>query len=73
MASWLLLLLAQSTLVAMERRAVHQTLGFAAVVLVPGTVVASLVLVQTTFLGRWNELAPAMEPVVGQAFRASVR
>ena len=70
MASWLLLLLAQSTLVATGRRAIHQTLGFAAVVLVPGIIVASLVLVRTTFLWRWNDLAPAMEPLAEQAFRA---
>ena len=69
MASWLLLLLVQSTLVATGRRAVHQTLGFAALMLVPGIVVASLVLVRTTFLWRWNDLAPAMEPVAEQAFR----
>jgi hypothetical protein len=53
MGSWLLLLLAQTNLVAAGRRDVHRKLGLASLALVPAIVIAGLMLAQTTFQGRW--------------------
>lgn len=54
MGSWLLLLLAQTSLVAANRRAMHRTLGLAALVVVPAMVVTGFVLVPTSFQTIWS-------------------
>jgi len=53
MGSWLLLLLAQTTLLATGRRALHMQLGVAATVLAPAIVVTGLVLVPTMYHASW--------------------
>lgn len=53
MGAFLLLLLAQTTLVAMGRCDVHRRLGVAAMVLAPALVVAGLILVPTTYHAGW--------------------
>lgn len=50
MGTWLSLLLVQTTLVATGRRAFHQQLGLAAMVIAPAIVVAMITLVRTTWL-----------------------
>jgi hypothetical protein len=72
MASWLLLLLTQTTLMATGRRALHMQLGVAAMVLAPAIVVTGLVLVPTMYHASWaaahaanpslpkNAVAPSM-------------
>jgi hypothetical protein len=57
MGSWLLLLLAQTVLMATGRPALHKQLGMAAVVLAPAMVIAWIVLVPTMLSIHWRELA----------------
>ncbi len=59
MGSFLLLLLAQSTLAATDRLRYHQRLGITAVVLVPALVVAGFVLVPTMYHQIWNGMQAA--------------
>lgn len=54
MGSFLLLLLAQTTLMATGRNALHRRIGPAAMVLVPALVVAGIVLVPTTWHSIWD-------------------
>src|SRR5262245_32459777 len=54
MGSFLLLLLAQASLVATGRKALHQKLGVASLVLVPALVAAGLILVPTIYAQVWN-------------------
>ena len=54
MGSFLLLLLAQTSLMATGRSAMHRQLGLAAMVLAPALVIAGFVLVRTTYLGLWG-------------------
>lgn len=54
MGSFLLLLLAQTVLVATGRTAWHRKLGLLGMVLGPALVVAGLILVPTTYHGVWN-------------------
>lgn len=60
MGSFLLLLLAQTTLVATGRCDLHRRLGLLAMVLAPALVVAGLILVPLTYHGAWNaaQVAP---------------
>lgn len=53
MGSWLLLLLAQTTLIATGRRAFHMQLGVAGMVLAPAMVATGLVLVPTMVSYNW--------------------
>lgn len=53
MGAWLLLLLAQTSLVATGRRRLHRKLGVASVVLVPAIVIAGFILVPTTLRSAW--------------------
>ncbi|HEY7807653.1 MAG TPA: hypothetical protein VIC34_10685 [Croceibacterium sp.] len=53
MASWLLLLLTQTTLMATGRRVLHMQVGVAATVLAPAIVVTGLVLVPTMYHAAW--------------------
>lgn len=59
MGSWLLLLLAQTGLVAADRRALHRTLGLVSLVLVPAMVITGFVLVPTNFEMVWGMAAAA--------------
>lgn len=54
MGSFLLLLLAQTTLVATGRCDLHRRLGLVAMVLAPALVVAGLILVPATYHAAWN-------------------
>lgn len=59
MGSYLLLLLAQTSLMAMGKRAWHQQLGIAAFVLAPAIVVVGLILVPTIYHMAWSALQAA--------------
>ncbi|MDT8399170.1 MAG: hypothetical protein RQ899_11195 [Pseudomonadales bacterium] len=61
MGAWVLLLLTQTSLVASNRRAVHQMLGLIAVVLMPAMVVTGFLLVPESFHSVWG-LDPARVP-----------
>lgn len=54
MGSYLLLLLAQTTLVATGRNGLHQQLGLLSMVLAPAIVVAGFVLIPTTYHALWG-------------------
>ena len=70
MGSFLLLLLAQTTLAATGRLHYHQRLGFAAVVLAPAIVVAGFILVPTMYHQIWDgmQAAPPEAQAGVQAF-----
>jgi len=61
MGTFLLLLLAQTIMVATGREALHKQLGIAAFVLVPALVVIGIVLVPTMYYQTWHalQIAPA--------------
>lgn len=59
MGSFLLLLLAQATLMATGKRDLHRRLGRVAMVLVPAMVVAGVVLVPTIYHQAWNGMQGA--------------
>lgn len=63
MGSFLLLLLGQSVLVAVDRRSWHMQLGIAAAVLIPAIVVATLIVVPTIYHGYWHAAQTAPAPV----------
>jgi hypothetical protein len=69
MGSFLLLLLAQTTLAATGRLHYHQRLGFAAVVLAPAIVAAGFILVPTMYHQIWDGMlaAPAEAQAGAQA------
>jgi hypothetical protein len=69
MASFLLLLLAQTVLMATGRGALHRTLGLAAMVLAPGLVVAGAVLATTNYHAAW--VAAQAGPAVMRAAMAA--
>jgi hypothetical protein len=54
MGAWLLLLLAQTSLVATNRRAFHRRLGVVSLVLVPAMVTAGVILVPLVFRTFWS-------------------
>ena len=54
MGSFLLLLLAQTTLVATGRQALHMRLGLASMVIAPAIVVVGLLLARGNYLGVWG-------------------
>jgi hypothetical protein len=58
MGAWLLLLLTQASLVATNRRALHQKLGVVAAVLLPAILVSGSLLVITTWQTLWSALPP---------------
>jgi hypothetical protein len=62
MGSWLLLLLTQSTLVAVGRTAFHRRLGLAGTVLAPAMVAAMIGMVTTSWFGIAATPAGAMSP-----------
>ena len=59
MGAFLLLLLTQTSLVAMGRCDLHRRLGVVAMVLVPALVLVGIVLVPTTYHGVWNQALSA--------------
>ena len=59
MGSFLLLLLAQTTLVACGRCELHRRLGVAAMILAPAMVVAGFILAPTNYLSLWAEAQAA--------------
>lgn len=63
MGSFLLLLLGQTVLVAMDKRNWHMQLGIAAAVLIPAVFVATLIAVPTVYHGYWNAAQTAPAPV----------
>ena len=65
MGTFLLLLVAQSTLAATGRLQYHQRLGVAAIVLAPAIVIAGFILVPTMYHQIWNGMQ--MAPVEAQA------
>lgn len=65
MGSFLLLLLTQTTLVAMGKEGSHRRLGLVAILLVPALVVVGLVLVPTTYHDVWRAAQAA--PPEGRA------
>lgn len=71
MASFLLLLLAQTTLMATGRGGLHQRIGRVAVLLVPAIVVAGFILVPTTYHGFWN-MAQTAPPATRDQLRQAI-
>ncbi len=67
MGSFLLLLLAQTTLVATGREALHRRLGLVSMLLVPAMVVAGCLLAASNYHSVWAaaQVRPEMRPVVG--------
>ena len=75
MGAWLLLLLAQSTLVATGRRRLHQTTGMLGLALAPAMVVAGVLLVPTIWdqaADATNALPAAMRGPTVEANRAAI-
>ena len=62
MASFLLLMLAQTTLVALDRRSLHMQLGIASAVLVPALIVSTLVAVPAVYHRYWDAAQTAPAP-----------
>jgi hypothetical protein len=71
MGSFLLLLLAQTVLVATGRRAWHMQLGIAAMVLTPAIVITGFVLVPTIYHATWNA-AQSGPPALRQNFQRAI-
>ncbi len=67
MGAFLLLLLAQTTLVATGRQALHMTLGLVSMLLAPAMVVAGFLLAGANYHGIWAaaQAQPQMLPVLG--------
>ena len=67
MGSFLLLLLAQTTLVATGRQALHMRLGLVSMLLVPAMVVAGFLLAASNYHSVWAaaQTQPQMRPVLG--------
>jgi hypothetical protein len=71
MGSFLLLLLAQTILVATGRRAWHMQLGIAAMVLTPAIVITGFILVPTIYHGAWNA-AQSAPPAARQQLQRAI-
>ncbi len=67
MGSWLLLLLAQTTLMATGRQAQHKRLGITSLVLAPAIVLTGFVLVPTIYGQVWNATQAAPPEMAAQA------
>jgi hypothetical protein len=69
MGSFLLLLLSQTILVAIDKRDWHTQLGIASAILIPSIVIATLIVVPTIYHGYWNAAqtlpAPARQQLLG--------
>jgi hypothetical protein len=78
MATWLLLLLTQTTLMALRRPALHKRLGMASMVVAPAMVLTGFILVPTMFAFNWAMLdaappgPPTAEIEVGRDFFSSL-
>jgi hypothetical protein len=73
MGSFLLLLLAQTTLVAMGRRDLHRRLGIAAAVIAPALVLVGFVLIYTLYHNLWNAFQAAPPEARGGLQEALLR
>jgi hypothetical protein len=62
MGAWLLLLLAQSMLMASGRRVPHRALGMVGALLLPAIVVTGFLLIGATWSSTWSPAAAAMMP-----------
>ncbi len=71
MGSFLLLLLAQASLMATGRYHLHRRLGLAAMVLAPALVIAGFILVRTTYLGLWGA-ASTVPPEAAAELRRTI-
>jgi hypothetical protein len=71
MGSFLLLLLAQTSLVAIGRSDLHRRLGLVAMVLAPALVVAGMVLAPTNYHAAWNA-AQSGSPALREAMAARI-
>jgi hypothetical protein len=71
MGSWMLLLLAQTTLAATGHTAYHRKLGLVSLVLAPAMVVAGLILVPTLYHQLWDGIKTA-PPAVAVQLKASL-
>lgn len=72
MGAFLMLLLAQSLLMATGRRHIHRTLGIAAFVLGPALVIVGLILVPTMYHQVWDaaqSAPPEIRPMIEQGLR----
>lgn len=77
MASWLLLLLAQTSLMATGRRAGHKQLGMIAMVLAPAVVLIGIVLAPTMYRETWHAVqampgGPSAEGLMEVAVRGNI-
>jgi hypothetical protein len=63
MGSFLVLLLGQAVLVAIDKRGLHMRLGIAAAVLVPAIVISGIILALTTYRSDWNAAQMALPPL----------
>jgi hypothetical protein len=72
MGTFLVLLLAQTTLVATGRCELHRRLGLAAMVIAPALVIVGFILVPTTYQGLWGA-AQAAPPEVRDQLQPVVR
>lgn len=71
MGAWLLLLLAQTLLMATNRRAYHMQLGLAAIVLMPAMWIAGLILVPTMLRGLWSIDVTQLPPPQAEGIAAA--
>lgn len=77
MGSWLLLLLAQTSLMATGRRAGHRQLGMIAMVLAPAVVLIGIVLAPTMYRETWHAVhampgGPSAEGLMDVAVRGNI-
>jgi hypothetical protein len=72
MGSWLMLLLAQTVLMATGRPKVHRTLGLAALAVAPAMVVTGLIFVPLNNQGMWDAVAVAPPGAARTAAQAAV-
>lgn len=77
MGSWLLLLLAQTSLMATGRRAGHKQLGMIAMVLAPAVVLIGIVLAPTMYREAWHAVqampgGPSAEGLMDVAVRGNI-
>ena len=77
MGSWLLLLLAQTSLMATGRRAGHKQLGMIAMVLAPAVVLIGIVLAPTMYRETWHAVhampgGPSAEGLMDVAVRGNI-
>lgn len=73
MGAWLVLLLAQTTLMATGRRELHKQLGIAAAVLAPAIVVTGVILAPTIYRAAWTGVHAAHPELAANAVPDQLR